>query len=455
MTISSFSELALRPELQKALADQGYSNPTPIQAQAIPHLLEGRDLLGIAQTGTGKTAAFTLPILQKLANSDAKPRSGQPRTLILNPTRELAIQIDDSVKNYGAHLRLKHSVIFGGVGQGRQVEALQRGLDVLVATPGRLLDLMNQRHVRFDDLSVFVLDEADRMLDMGFINDVRKIVATLPKNRQTLLFSATMPREIADLAAKLLNNPIRVEVTPQATTVERIGQHVIHVPMAQKRHVMVDLLADQTMTRVIAFTRTKHGANKVADHLNAAGVMTAAIHGNKSQGARQAALEAFRAGKVRVLVANDIAARGIDIDGISHVINVDLPNVSESYVHRIGRTARAGKDGIAISLCDSEERAFLRDIEKLIGQKVPVMELPPETPRIATPAPQRQPQPARRPQQQKRPEGHRAEGHRQGAAPHGQNRPAAQGQGRPAQGQNRSNAHGGQNRPARAQAPRG
>ena len=423
MTISSFSELALRPELQKALADQGYSTPTPIQSQAIPHLLAGRDLLGIAQTGTGKTAAFTLPILQKLAATDMKPRSGQPRTLILTPTRELAIQIDDSVKNYGAHLRLRHSVIFGGVGQGRQVEALQRGLDILVATPGRLLDLMNQRHVRFDDLSVFVLDEADRMLDMGFINDVRKIVATLPKNRQTLLFSATMPREIADLAAKLLNNPIRVEVTPQATTVERIGQHVIHVPMANKRHVMVDLLADQTMTRVIAFTRTKHGANKVADHLNAAGIMTAAIHGNKSQGARQAALEAFRAGKVRVLVATDIAARGIDIDGISHVVNVDLPNVSESYVHRIGRTARAGKDGVAISLCDSEERAFLRDIEKLIGQKVPVMELPPETPRIATPAAQRQPQPARRPQQQKRPEGHRPEGHRQGA-PHGQNRPA-------------------------------
>jgi ATP-dependent RNA helicase RhlE len=455
MTISSFSELALRPELQKALADQGYATPTPIQAQAIPHLLEGRDLLGIAQTGTGKTAAFTLPILQKLAGTDMKPRSGQPRTLILTPTRELAIQIDDSVKNYGAHLRLRHSVIFGGVGQGRQVEALQRGLDILVATPGRLLDLMNQRHVRFDDLSVFVLDEADRMLDMGFINDVRKIVTTLPKNRQTLLFSATMPREIADLAAKLLNNPVRVEVTPQATTVERIGQHVIHVPMSQKRHVMVDLLADQTMTRVIAFTRTKHGANKVADHLNAAGIMTAAIHGNKSQGARQAALESFRAGKVRVLVATDIAARGIDIDGISHVINVDLPNVSESYVHRIGRTARAGKDGIAISLCDSEERAFLRDIEKLIGRKVPVMELPPETPRIATPAAQRPPQPARRPQH-KRPEGHRPEGHRQdGHRQDGHRQGAPHGQNRPAQGPNRNAPHGGQNRPARAQGPRG
>jgi ATP-dependent RNA helicase RhlE len=461
MTISLFSELSLRPELQQALADQGYTTPTPIQAQAIPHLLEGRDLLGIAQTGTGKTAAFTLPILQKLADAGVRARPGQVKALILTPTRELAIQIDDSVKNYGAHLKLKHSVIFGGVGQGRQVDALQRGLDILVATPGRLLDLMNQRHVRFDDLSVFVLDEADRMLDMGFINDVRKIVATLPKNRQTLLFSATMPREIADLAAKLLNNPTRVEVTPQATTVERIGQHVIHVPMAQKRHVMVDLLADASMTRVIAFSRTKHGANKVTDHLNAAGITTAAIHGNKSQGARQAALESFRAGKVRVLVATDIAARGIDIDGISHVINVDLPNVSESYVHRIGRTARAGKDGIAISLCDTEERPFLRDIEKLIGMRLPVMELPPETPRIATPASQRPAQPVRRPQH-KRPEGHRAEGHRpeghrqdgrQGAGP-GQARPA-QGVNRPAQGPNRNAPQGDRNRPARVNGPRG
>jgi len=448
MTISLFSELSLRPELQQAIADQGYTTPTPIQAQAIPLLLSGRDLLGIAQTGTGKTAAFTLPILQKLADAGVKTRPSQPRALILTPTRELAIQIDDSVKYYGAHLRLKHAVIFGGVGQGRQVDALQRGLDVLVATPGRLLDLMNQRHVRFDDLSVFVLDEADRMLDMGFINDVRKIVATLPKNRQTLLFSATMPREIADLAAKLLNNPMRVEVTPQATTVERIGQHVIHVPMAQKRHVMVDLLADQTMTRVIAFTRTKHGANKVTDHLNAAGITTAAIHGNKSQGARQAALEAFRAGKVRVLVATDIAARGIDIDGISHVINVDLPNVSESYVHRIGRTARAGKDGVAISLCDSEERAFLRDIEKLIGQRLPVMELPAETPRIATPATQRPAQPARRPQH-KRPEGHRPEGHRQDGYRQGA------GQGRPAQGATRNAPRGDSSRPVRANGPRG
>jgi ATP-dependent RNA helicase RhlE len=413
MTISSFSELSLRPELQKALAEQGYSAPTPIQAQAIPHLLNGRDLLGIAQTGTGKTAAFTLPMLQSLSAEGAKARPGHVRALILTPTRELAIQIDESVKNYGAHLRLSHAVIFGGVGQGRQVDALQRGVDILVATPGRLLDLMNQRHVRFDGLSVFVLDEADRMLDMGFINDVRKVVAAIPPKRQTLLFSATMPREIADLAAKLLSNPVRVEVTPQATTVERIAQHVIHVPTAEKRHVFVDLLADQSMTRVIAFTRTKHGANRVADHLGAAGIPSAAIHGNKSQNARQAALEAFRAGKLRVLVATDIAARGIDIDGVSHVVNVDLPNIPESYVHRIGRTARAGRDGIAVSFCDTEERAFLKDIERTIGQKVPVMEAPAQTPRITTPAHQRQPQPQRRPQQaqpQRRHEGRRPEG---------------------------------------------
>jgi ATP-dependent RNA helicase RhlE len=419
----SFSELSLRPELQQALADQGYTTPTPIQSQAIPHLLAGRDLLGIAQTGTGKTAAFALPILQKLAGSDVKPRPGSARALILTPTRELAIQIDESFRNYGAHLRFRHAVIFGGVGQGKQVEALQRGLDVLVATPGRLLDLMNQRHARFDDVSVFVLDEADRMLDMGFINDVRKVVATLPKQRQTLLFSATMPREIADLAASLLRDPVRVEVTPQATTVERIVQHVIHVPAAQKRHVMVDLLADPTMTKVIAFTRTKHGANKVADHLDAAGIGTAAIHGNKSQNARQAALEAFRAGKLRVLVATDIAARGIDIDGVSHVVNVDLPNVPESYVHRIGRTARAGKDGIAISLCDTEERAFLRDIEKLTRQRIPERALPAATARIATPAPRSVDRPdersahARPAARQQRPARSHGGGHQDGKGP--------------------------------------
>jgi ATP-dependent RNA helicase RhlE len=444
--ISSFSELALRPELQQALADQGYTTPTPIQAQAIPHLLTGRDLLGIAQTGTGKTAAFTLPILQKLTENPAALKPGSPRALILTPTRELAIQIAESVQNYGARLKLRHTVIFGGVGQGRQVEALQRGVDILVATPGRLLDLMNQRHVRFDQLSVFVLDEADRMLDMGFINDVRKVVATLPRGRQTLLFSATMPREISDLAAKLLNNPLRIEVTPPATTVQRIAQHIIHVPAANKRHVMVDLLADPAMTRVIAFTRTKHGANKVTDHLAAANIPTAAIHGNKSQGARQAALEAFRAGKLRVLVATDIAARGIDIDGISHVINVDLPNVPESYVHRIGRTARAGKDGIAISLCDTEERSFLRDIEKLTGQRIPVMEPPAETARVTAPVRPAQPAADPRRARPQRREGQRAEGHR----PQGQNRSGGQGQ--PAV--SRAPVRPGADRPARAQGPR-
>jgi ATP-dependent RNA helicase RhlE len=461
MTVS-FSELSLRPELERALADQGYTTPTPIQAQAIPHLLAGRDLLGIAQTGTGKTAAFTLPILQKLADAGVKARPGSVRALILTPTRELAIQIDESVRNYGAHLRPRHAVIFGGVGQGRQVEALRSGLDVLVATPGRLLDLMNQRHLRFDDLAVFVLDEADRMLDMGFINDVRKIVAALPKTRQTLLFSATMPREIADLAGSLLRDPVRVEVTPQATTVERIGQHVIHVPAAQKRHVIVDLLADPAMTRVIAFTRTKHGANKVADHLQAAGIPTGAIHGNKSQNARQAALEAFRAGALRVLVATDIAARGIDIDGVSHVINVDLPNVPESYVHRIGRTARAGKDGIAISLCDTEERAFLRDIEKLTAQRIPVMEPPPATPRVVAPAVQQvapraqQPRPQQGRSQQARPqqarptavrdEGNRGDRSRQG---HEQNRARTEQQPR------RPGAQGAGGQPRRANSNRG
>jgi ATP-dependent RNA helicase RhlE len=444
MTISSFSELSLRPELQKALADQGYTTPTPIQAQAIPHLLAGRDLLGIAQTGTGKTAAFTLPILQKLADSQTHAKPGEIRALILTPTRELAIQIDESVRNYGAHLRPSHAVIFGGVGQGRQVEALRRGLDVLVATPGRLLDLMNQKHVRFDQLGVFVLDEADRMLDMGFINDVRKIVAAIPKKRQTLLFSATMPREIADLAGKLLNEPVRVEVTPQATTVERIDQYVIHVPAAQKRHVLVDLLADAKMSRVIAFSRTKHGANKVTDHLAAAGIPSAAIHGNKSQGARQAALEAFRAGKLRVLVATDIAARGIDIDGITHVVNIDLPNVPESYVHRIGRTARAGKDGTAISFCDSEERAFLRDIERITAQRIPVRELPPETPRVAAaarPASAQPSGPARRPQP---------------AGRHDGNRPRTQGQrdNRARSDQPRAEQSRSEARPARTQTSR-
>ncbi len=339
-------------------------------------MLAGRDLLGVAQTGTGKTAAFALPILQRL--SLAKVKAG-PRTtcaLILTPTRELAIQINDSFRAYGRHLGLRHAVIFGGVGQSPQVEALGRGVEILVATPGRLLDLMNQGHIRLDRLSVFVLDEADRMLDMGFIHDVRKVIAALPKQRQTLFFSATMPPDIVRLADSILSGPAKVEVTPPATTVERIEQRVYFVDAGSKRALLTEVLTNPALERVIVFTRTKHGANRVAEHLEKAGIGAAAIHGNKSQTARQRALEDFRAGRTRVLVATDIAARGIDIDGITHVINFELPNVPESYVHRIGRTARAGADGIALSFCDAEERAYLRDIEKLTRHRLSVVEAP-------------------------------------------------------------------------------
>jgi ATP-dependent RNA helicase RhlE len=427
--MTSFSDLSLRAELQAALAAQGYVTPTPIQAQAIPPALLGRDLLGIAQTGTGKTAAFTLPILQRLSSSTTGPAGpSRCRALILTPTRELAIQIGDSLKAYGAGLGLRHAVIFGGVGQQPQVDALRRGLDMLVATPGRLLDLMNQGHVRLDRLEVFVLDEADRMLDMGFIHDVRRVVSKLPKARQTLFFSATMPAEVTNLAMGLLNQPVRVEVTPTATTAERIDQRVIFSPPGDKRHVLVDLLAgDPDMERVIVFARTKHGANKLAQHLEKAGVVAAAIHGNKSQSARQAALEGFREGSVRVLVATDIAARGIDVDAVSHVVNYELPNVAETYVHRIGRTARAGASGIAIALCDNdgEERIFLRDIERLTSQRLQVVGRPANSgtsPRTVSPPashtalpPRRESAEAARPQ--RRTFEPRADHHRQPAAP--------------------------------------
>jgi len=362
----SFSQLHLRAELREAIAANGYETPTPIQDRTIPMAVEGRDLLGIAQTGTGKTAAFVLPILERLSNATGARASGA-RSLILAPTRELANQIGESISAYGAGLPLRHTVVYGGVGQMPQVNALRRGVDILVATPGRLLDLMSQGHVKLDAVKVFVLDEADRMLDMGFIRDVRKIIAKLPAQRQTLFFSATMPGEVASLAGHVLNDPVRVEVAPAATTAERIEQRVIYVRSADKRSLLVDLLAtDATMDRVMVFTRTKHGANKVAEHLERTGVPTAAIHGNKSQGARQAALEGFRSGEVRVLVATDIAARGIDVDAVTHVVNFDLPNVPESYVHRIGRTARAGAGGIAVAFCDDgEERIYLRDIERL------------------------------------------------------------------------------------------
>jgi len=370
----TFSGLDLVEPIQRALRAENYETPTPIQAQAIPHLLAGRDLLGIAQTGTGKTAAFALPILQKLAGNRVAPPRNSMRALILTPTRELALQINDSFRAYGRHMGLRSAVIFGGVGQQPQVDALRRGLDILVATPGRLLDLEEQGHVKYNGLEVFVLDEADRMLDMGFIHDIRRIVAKLPKQRQSLLFSATMPGEILRLTGAILKDPVRVEVTPAATTVELIDQRVMFVDSGQKRALLAHVLKDADVTRALVFTRTKHGANRVSEGLERGGIRAEAIHGNKSQGARQRALGSFRDGQVRVLVATDIAARGIDIDGISHVINFDIPNLPESYVHRIGRTARAGASGVAISFCDGSEKGFLRDIENLTRKKLTVID---------------------------------------------------------------------------------
>ncbi|MFM6928278.1 MAG: DEAD/DEAH box helicase [Bdellovibrio sp.] len=368
-----FSDLPLVEPIQRAVAESGYSNPTPIQAQAIPYLLDGRDLLGCAQTGTGKTAAFALPILNRLAKNPRRTEPKQARVLVLSPTRELAIQIYDSFKTYGKHLRVKSTVIFGGVGQTPQVKELSGGVDVLIATPGRLLDLINQKHLQLSRLEVFVLDEADRMLDMGFLPDIKKVVQLLPKLRQNLFFSATMPKDIQKLADSLLTNPARVEVTPVASTAELIEQSVMYVDRSKKRDLLRHLLKDRSFDRVIVFTRTKHGANRVAETLTKNNIRAEAIHGNKSQNARQRALENLRAGEIRVLVATDIAARGIDIDGISHVINFELPHDEESYVHRIGRTARAGAQGIAISFCDNEEKAFLKHIEKLIGKEIPVI----------------------------------------------------------------------------------
>jgi ATP-dependent RNA helicase RhlE len=370
--MTDFSGLGLSDTLQQAVAAAGYTIPTPIQAQAIPRLMEGRDLLGLAQTGTGKTAAFALPILNRITGERRRASSKSARVLVLTPTRELASQIADSFKTLAGPLPLRHALIFGGVGAVPQMRAMSPGVDVLVATPGRLLDLMNQGAVDLRSVEVFVLDEADRMLDMGFIRDVRKIVSRLPSQRQTLLFSATMPDEIADLAGSLLNDPVRVEVTPQATTVERIDQQVMFVEMSAKRALLVDRLADPAVARAIVFTRTKHGANRVAEHLEKAGVAAEAIHGNKSQSARERALDGFRGGRVRILVATDIAARGIDVDGVTHVINFDMPVEPESYVHRIGRTARAGRDGVAWSFCAAEELQQLRAIERTIRKGVPV-----------------------------------------------------------------------------------
>ncbi len=373
MSISNFSEFGLAEPIQRALKERQHSTPTPIQARSIPDLLQGRDMLGIAQTGTGKTAAFALPILHNLAKGEVNNNSRNPRALVLAPTRELAIQIGEEFRLYSKYMHLRHTVIFGGVSQKSQVTAMHRGVDILVATPGRLLDLMQQKIVRLGNVKYLVLDEADRMLDMGFVRDVRKIIAALPQERQSLLFSATMPSEVGKLSGDLLYKPVRVEVTPQATPVERIKQCVHHVSSGDKRQLLEDVLSDPAFARVIVFSRTKHRANRVAMQLTKAGIEADAIHGNKSQGARQRALKRFRDGDIRVLVATDIAARGIDVDGITHVINFELPNEPESYVHRIGRTARAGANGAAISFCDNTERLYLRDIEKLIGSKLKVI----------------------------------------------------------------------------------
>jgi ATP-dependent RNA helicase RhlE len=372
MTNVSFAELALVEPIQRAIAALNYITPTPIQAQAIPHLLDNKDLLGCAQTGTGKTAAFALPILNTLTTNRKPVMSRHPRALVLSPTRELAVQISDSFRAYGKFLRLSHTVVYGGVSQRTQVHALNRGVDILVATPGRLMDLMNQKYINLSKVEIFVLDEADRMLDMGFIRDIRKIITTIPAERQTVFFSATMPPEIQRLADELLSDPVRVQVTPSHSTAERVEQKVMFVEKSNKSALLSELLKDESINRALVFTRTKHGADRLSMQLERLDIVSEAIHGNKSQAARSKALDKFRTGRVRVLVATDVAARGIDVDGITHVINYDLPNEPESYIHRIGRTGRAGASGVAFSFCDREERGFLRNIERLIRQRVPV-----------------------------------------------------------------------------------
>ena len=371
----SFNNLQLIEPVLKALDKEGYTVPTPIQQKSIPCILQKRDLLGCAQTGTGKTAAFVIPVLQLLyeEKQDASQVTHHCKALILTPTRELAIQIGESIKAYGCYLSLRHHVIFGGVSQQNQVQALRRGIDILVATPGRLLDLIRQGHLSLQDIKHFVLDEADRMLDMGFIHDVKRIISRLPSQRQTLFLSATMPAEIKQLAAILLNNPVKVEVTPPATTVDLIRQSVYYTEKHNKQSLLIHLLQDNTIETALVFTQMKHAADKLARTLNLAGIRTEAIHGNKAQAARQRALENFKTRRTRVLVATDIAARGIDIDELTHVINYELPNVAETYVHRIGRTGRAGAAGIAYSFCDWSEKIFLSDIQKLTKKKIPVV----------------------------------------------------------------------------------
>jgi ATP-dependent RNA helicase RhlE len=368
--LKTFESMDLFAPLRRALAEQNYKEPTPIQAQTIPPAIAGQDILGCAQTGTGKTAAFALPILDYLGHEQPRAAANRPTALVLAPTRELAIQISESFRVYGKHMQFRQALVYGGVGQGEQVKAVRRGADVLIATPGRLLDLMDQGHVDLRDVEIFVLDEADRMLDMGFLPALRKIIADLPRERQSLFFSATLPQKICELAAQLLFDPVSVNVTPKSTSVERIEQKVRIVDRGNKLTSLRELLSRENVDRTIVFTRTKHGASALAKKLDRVGIRAAAIHGNKTQNARQQALGAFRRNQVTVLVATDVAARGIDIDGVTHVINYDMPVEPESYVHRIGRTGRAGADGIAISFCTADERDKLRAIEKLIGQQL-------------------------------------------------------------------------------------
>jgi ATP-dependent RNA helicase RhlE len=399
-----FEQLNLIDPILKALKEEGYTQPTPIQQQAIPIVLQGRDLLGCAQTGTGKTAAFSVPILQLLFEKPRQDRHAKAiRALILTPTRELAIQIDESIAAYGRFTRMRHAVIFGGVSQKPQTDALARGCDILVATPGRLLDLMQQGLLSLEQIEIFVLDEADRMLDMGFIHDVRKVIAKLPARRQSLFFSATMPPEIQELAGKILSNPLKVAVTPPSTTVEAIEQSLFYVEKGQKRELLLHLLKTHDIPSALVFTRTKHGADRVAKDLKRAGVEAEAIHGNKSQNARQRALGNFKSGQTRVLVATDIAARGIDVEHLTHVINYEIPNIPETYVHRIGRTGRAGASGIAFSFCDTEERAYIKDIHKVTARTIPVVhDHPFLSPGGAAPAPEpvKVQEPRRRPEPQ-------------------------------------------------------
>ena len=369
-----FESLNIIDPILKSLQEEGYTTPTPIQAEAIPIILQGTDLLGCAQTGTGKTAAFAIPILQLLSANKVYDRKRKIRSLIVTPTRELAIQIGESFKAYGRHTGLTNTVIFGGVNQNPQTAALIRGVDIVVATPGRLLDLLNQGFLHLRDVEILVLDEADRMLDMGFIHDVKKILTVLPKKRQSLFFSATMPPEIVTLAATILHHPSKVSVTPVSSTVEIINQSIYFVDKGNKNALLVDLLKDETIKTALVFTRTKHGADKVVKVLQKHNITAEAIHGNKAQNARQRALKNFKAQTTRVLVATDIAARGIDVDDLEYVINFEMPNIAETYVHRIGRTGRAGAKGTALSFCDAEEKEYLRDIEKLISKKIPVID---------------------------------------------------------------------------------